>query len=89
VIGIDPVPERRAMAVRYGIEAVDSTGIDDVPAAVLGITAGYGAHGVIDAVGMDAHGGVGATVGKMAQAPRDYCRMRRRTSSSRTSVSTG
>ena len=68
VIGIDPVPERRAMAARHGIETVDPTGIDDVPAAVLEMTGGYGAHGVIDAVGMEAHGGVGASVGKFAQA---------------------
>ena len=32
------------------------------------MTGGYGAHGVIDAVGMEAHGGAGATVGKLAQA---------------------
>jgi threonine dehydrogenase-like Zn-dependent dehydrogenase len=68
VIGIDPVFERRAMAERHGIETVDPTGVDDVPARILDLTGGYGAHGVIDAVGMEAHGGVGATVGKVAQA---------------------
>jgi threonine dehydrogenase-like Zn-dependent dehydrogenase len=68
VIGIDPVQERRAMAARHIIETVDPTGIDDVPAVVLEMTGGYGAHGVIDAVGMEAHGGAGATVGKVAQA---------------------
>jgi threonine dehydrogenase-like Zn-dependent dehydrogenase len=67
VIGIDPVPERRAMAARYDVETVDPTGIDDVP-AVLELTGGQGAHGVIDAVGMEAHGGVGAGIAKLAQA---------------------
>ena len=57
VIGIDPVPERRAMAARHGIETVDPTDVDDVPAALLDLTGGYGPHGVIDAVGMEAHGG--------------------------------
>lgn len=68
VIGIDPVPERRVMADRHGIETVDPVGLDDVPAAVLEMTGGYGAHGVIDAVGMEAHGGAGAAVGKFAQS---------------------
>ena len=56
------------MAARHGIETVDPTDIDDVPAALLEMTGGYGAHGVIDAVGMEAHGGAGAAVGKFAQA---------------------
>ncbi len=68
VIGIDPVLERRDMAARHGIETVDPTDIDDVPAALLDLTGGYGAHGVIDAVGMEAHGGAGAAVAKFAQA---------------------
>ena len=68
VIGIDPVPERRAMAERHGIQTLDPAGLDDVPAAVLELTGGYGAHGVIDAVGMEAHGGAGAAAGKFAQS---------------------
>jgi threonine dehydrogenase-like Zn-dependent dehydrogenase len=68
VIGIDPVLERRDMAARHGIETFDPTDIDDVPAALLDLTGGYGAHGVIDAVGMEAHGGAGAAVAKFAQA---------------------
>ena len=56
------------MAARHGIETVDPTDIDDVPAALLDLTGGYGAHGVIDAVGMEAHGGAGAAVAKFAQA---------------------
>ena len=68
VIGVDPVPERRAMAARHGVETVDPDRFDDVPAALVDLTAGYGAHAVIDAVGMEAHGGAGATAGKIAQA---------------------
>lgn len=67
VIGIDPVPERRRMAERHGVETLDPTGIDDVPAALQDMTASYGPHAVIDAVGMEAHGSAGATVGKIAQ----------------------
>ncbi|MBN9200236.1 MAG: glutathione-dependent formaldehyde dehydrogenase [Microbacterium sp. SCN 70-18] len=53
VIGIDPVPERRAMAVRHGVEAWE--GDDDV-ARVIAHTQGRGADAVIDAVGLEAHG---------------------------------
>ena len=68
VIGVDPVPARRAMAARHGVETVDPDRFDDVPAALVDLTAGYRAHAVIDAVGMEAHGGAGATAGKIAQA---------------------
>ena len=40
------------MAQRHGIETLDPNSVDDVPAAVLEMTSGCGAHGVIDAVGM-------------------------------------
>jgi len=53
VIGIDPVPERREMAARHGIEAWES---DDEAAYVSEATDGRGADAVIDAVGMEAHG---------------------------------
>jgi threonine dehydrogenase-like Zn-dependent dehydrogenase len=68
VIGVEPVTERRNMAGRHGIELVDPSQIDDVPAAILQMTGGRGADAVIDAVGMEAHGSAGATVGKVAQA---------------------
>ena len=67
VIGVDPVPERRLMAARHGVETIDPDQFDDVSAALVELTAGYGAHGVIDAVGMEAHGGAGSTAGKIAQ----------------------
>ncbi len=68
VIGVEMVPERREMAERHGVETFDPTGIDDVPAALLELTDGRGADAVIDAVGMEAHGSIGAKAGKLAQA---------------------
>jgi threonine dehydrogenase-like Zn-dependent dehydrogenase len=56
VIAVDSVPERLAMAERNGIETLDFSKVDDVPAAVLDMTDGRGADGVIEAVGMEAHG---------------------------------
>ncbi len=53
VIAVEPVAERRAMAERHGIRAVDAEGAIDV---VLDATGGRGADAVIDAVGMEAHG---------------------------------
>ncbi len=53
VIGIDPVPERRAMAERHGIRTLDQEGAVD---AVLDATEGRGADAAVDAVGMEAHG---------------------------------
>src|SRR3954452_23212207 len=56
VIASDNVPERLAMAARHGVEVLDTSKVDDVPAAVLDLTNGRGADGVIEAVGMEAHG---------------------------------
>ncbi len=56
VIGIDMVPERLEMARRHGVEAIDSSEHDDVPAAIREMTGGRGPDAVIDAVGMEAHG---------------------------------
>jgi threonine dehydrogenase-like Zn-dependent dehydrogenase len=54
VIGVEPVPERRAMAARHGVETLDySKGIAD---ELREMTAGRGTDAVIDAVGMEAHG---------------------------------
>lgn len=54
VLAVDPVPERRAMAERHGIETYDLT--DDITAQLRERTMGRGADSVIDAVGMEAHG---------------------------------
>lgn len=56
VFGVDRVPERLDMAGRNGVEILDLRDIDDVPGRIRQLTAGRGADGVIDAVGMEAHG---------------------------------
>jgi threonine dehydrogenase-like Zn-dependent dehydrogenase len=60
VIGVDSVPERLEMARRHGIEAIDSSEHEDVPAIIREMSDGRGPDGVIDAVGMEAHGAPGA-----------------------------
>jgi threonine dehydrogenase-like Zn-dependent dehydrogenase len=60
VIAVDSVPERLEMARRHGIEAIDSSEYEDVPAIIREMTDGRGPDGVIDAVGMEAHGAPGA-----------------------------
>ena len=54
VFGVDPVPERRAMATRHGVEVFDYT--DETNDAIRDATDGRGPDGVVDAVGMEAHG---------------------------------
>jgi threonine dehydrogenase-like Zn-dependent dehydrogenase len=56
VIGVDLVPERLEMARRHGVEVIDLRDHDDVPAVIRDMTGGRGPDGVIDAVGMEAHG---------------------------------
>ncbi len=56
VIGVDSVPERLEMARRHGITVLDEGQVDDVPGAVFDLTHGRGVDGVVDAVGMEAHG---------------------------------
>jgi threonine dehydrogenase-like Zn-dependent dehydrogenase len=56
VIGVDSVPERLAMARRHGIDVIDDSTVDDVPGMIMERTSGRGAAGVVDAVGMEAHG---------------------------------
>ena len=58
VVAVDPVPERRLMAERYGIEALDLT--DDVLDQLRDRTDGRGPDSVVDAVGLEAHGAPGA-----------------------------
>ena len=65
VIGVDLVPERLAMAQRYGVETVNLSDHDgQIPAAIREMTDGRGPDAAIDAVGMEAHG---APAGKAAQ----------------------
>jgi len=62
VLAVDPVPERRAMAERHGIETWDLT--DSTLAELKARTFGRGPDAVVDAVGMEAHG---STVASFAQ----------------------
>jgi len=56
VIAVDPVPERRAMARRHGIEVLEDWKGDEIPKTIREMTDGRGTDSVIDAVGMEAHG---------------------------------
>lgn len=56
VIGVDRVPERLELARTHGMETVELDEVDDVADAVIELTGGRGADGVLDAVGMEAHG---------------------------------
>jgi threonine dehydrogenase-like Zn-dependent dehydrogenase len=57
VLAVDPVPERRLMAERYGAEVFDLT--DDVLERLRDATDGRGPDSVVDAVGIEAHGNPG------------------------------
>jgi threonine dehydrogenase-like Zn-dependent dehydrogenase len=63
VIGLDLVPERLARSRSHGVQTIDVSAVDDVPAQVRELTGGRGPDSVIDAVGMEAHG---APAGKLA-----------------------
>lgn len=58
VVGVDPVPERRAMAERHGVQVLDADGVigKHVAENLREATGGRGPDGVVDAVGMEAHG---------------------------------
>lgn len=56
VIGVDLVPDRLAVAADAGAEVIDVRAVDDVATAVRSLTDGRGADGVLEAVGMEAHG---------------------------------
>ncbi|UQX88429.1 glutathione-dependent formaldehyde dehydrogenase [Jatrophihabitans telluris] len=56
VIGVDMVPERLALAARFGIETLDFSQVDNVADALIELVDGRGPDAVIDAVGMEAHG---------------------------------
>jgi len=65
VIGVDLVPERLELAAKHGMEPLDFTDLDDVSGALIDLTGGRGPDGILDAVGMEAHG---SPVGKFAHA---------------------
>lgn len=65
VIGVDLVPERLALAASHGIDTLDLGEVDDVAETLIEMTGGRGPDGVVEAVGMEAHGSPRA---KAAQA---------------------
>ena len=68
VIGIDSVPERLALAERWGAEPMNLDDIDDPSAALLDLVDGRGPDSTIDAVGMEAHGGApGSRIASLGQ----------------------
>jgi threonine dehydrogenase-like Zn-dependent dehydrogenase len=64
VVAVDPVPERRLMAERYGIETLDLT--DDVLDRMRDTTGGRGPDSIVDAVGLEAHGSPGTGLAQAA-----------------------
>ncbi|WP_144831538.1 zinc-dependent alcohol dehydrogenase [Kocuria rhizophila] len=56
VIAVDLVDERLALAKSWGAETVDLREVDDVSNTLKDMTDGRGPDGVLDAVGMEAHG---------------------------------
>lgn len=57
VIGIDLVDERLAAARAYGVQTLDAREVGgEVSDVIRGMTGGRGADGVVEAVGMEAHG---------------------------------
>jgi threonine dehydrogenase-like Zn-dependent dehydrogenase len=56
VFGVDLVPERLAMAARYGASTIDAEEYADVSEVIRDATDGRGPDAVIDAVGLEAHG---------------------------------
>ncbi|MEU9182305.1 zinc-dependent alcohol dehydrogenase [Streptomyces sp. NPDC048550] len=67
VIGIDLVPERLARAAGHGVQVYDLSQYgDQLVDAVRDATGGRGPDAVIDAVGMEAHGSIGAKAAQTA-----------------------
>ncbi|MFD0267264.1 alcohol dehydrogenase catalytic domain-containing protein [Streptomyces sp. NPDC127106] len=70
VIGVDLVPARLARARSHGVHSLDlrAHGTDGVTEAVRDLTDGRGTDAVIDAVGMEAHGGFTASLAQKVTA---------------------
>jgi threonine dehydrogenase-like Zn-dependent dehydrogenase len=64
VHAVDPVPERRLMAERYGATVHDLH--DDVAEVIRAATGGRGPDSVVDAVGLEAHGNPGTAFAQSA-----------------------
>lgn len=68
VIGVDLVDERLAAARAHGVETIDLRETPDAASAIREMTGGRGADGVVEAVGMEAHGGAVNTAAGFAIA---------------------
>jgi len=66
VIGVDRVPERLALAQRYGAEPLNFEEVDDVASTLIELVDGRGPDSVIEAVGMESHGQHGAALAQKA-----------------------
>lgn len=76
VIGVDLVPDRLSRAESAGARVVDLTDVDDVPDRLREMTGGRGPDGVLDAVGMEAHGSpvAGAVISAASRLPKPLAR---------------
>ena len=66
VIGVDLVPERLALAAQHGIETLDLREVDNAADALIEMTGGRGPDGILEAVGMEAHGSPNAKAAQTA-----------------------
>ncbi len=76
VIGVDLVPDRLAKAEQSGAQVIDLTAVEDVADAVRDLTDGRGTDGVLEAVGMEAHGNPVAekVIGMASRLPKALAR---------------
>lgn len=71
VIAVDQVPERLALAQRWGAETIDFSAVKDVTDEVFARTSGSYLDSVIDAVGMEAGGSLADSVLQAVKAQPD------------------
>lgn len=76
VIGIDLVPDRIEKARAAGAQVVDLNEVEDPADAVRDLTDGRGTDGVLEAVGMEAHGNpiAEAVIGVAGRLPKPIAR---------------
>src|SRR5688500_11052441 len=76
VIGVDLVPDRLAKAEASGAQVIDLSAVKNVPDAVRDLTDGRGTDGVLEAVGMEAHGNPIAEkiIGMASRLPKQLAR---------------
>ena len=67
VIGVDNVPERLALASKWGVQTIDFSAVDSVRDVILNLTDNRGVDSAIDAVGMEASGSL---IGSLLQTTK-------------------